>query len=187
MNKKKKKTIIILGSVIGLIALIYIGMWLLFYYMIASPHLPNDFFYDPERPVGSSYKAYYCEENAYGNYDLYSICMPKFGTFRCRVGFTSSRNYIEEENIMVNMSGSKFAYSMGTTIGLTGKSNRYYVSANYYSSPEVRVPNSLYYVVDHDGNLLNKDELSTEQLSLFDEAQPEIVEYIKKLDEIYSL
>ena len=183
---KKKKIIVALTSAVSAFVLTYSVAWIVFYYHVALPHLPSDFTVNEAMPIGNNYTPYYCAENAYGNYDLYHFALPKFGVFRCPIGFTSSRNYDENEGVVVNMSGSKFAYTMNAQIRWSGELKRFFISANYYASPDVQTPRNAYFVTDHNGNLLNASSLSESDRALYREAQAEILDYIQKFDEIFD-
>lgn len=185
MSKKKRVLVIVLSCVLSCLVL-YAGTWLLYRYKIVSAHFPTGFTLDESRPIGKRYHSYFSTEDPYGGYDSYHYAVPKFGYFSCAFGFTSSRILTDEGNTVI-ASGSKFSYSMGGNFRAFAKCKQMVISAAYYATPQTEIPEGAFWEVDLEGNLLNSEEISAQSVQLYNEAKPEIIEYISRLREIFHI
>lgn len=83
------------------------------------------------------------------------------------------------------MSGSQFSYSGGGRFLLNGKINCFVFNVENFSE-NASYPRATSLQFDYDGNLTNRDDLSSDEYALYQAANPEIQEYIAKMKMIYD-
>ncbi len=192
MTKNKKRIIIIL-SVILFICLAYVGAWYYYYSCIYKKHIPENFSDYQEMSVGVSSGYRYISPPDEG-YNTYYITEPKFGHFVCSIGGSSAvgmddNRYTINENgdkeyEIYNMSGSDFHYSFGGRFLFNGKLNGF----SFNVEPAVlneKYAVSAHILLDRDGQLMNGDELSTDEYAIYEDAYPEILEFIENLKTMF--
>ena len=185
MTKKKKILIWIVSILLGG-ALLYSGTWLYYYYAVCLPHMPAEsygFKIDEDLPQSAGGTNYTADIG--DKYWLGCYFVPHFGNFHCSFTITTSTG-IDDEHCIVNedgsvdyipynMSGSDFSVSMVAPLGFNGKFKDYTFDVSRMTETDW----GSYLVLDANGKLLNEDEQTAADLSIYREALPELMEFIE--------
>lgn len=193
--KKKKKAIVFTILSLFIIALLYIGVWLFYYYVIWMPHVVKEARYKIDKDSVARKTAYSIEPDE--RYDTYTISIPWFGSFNCSikmsgaVGFDDD-NYIlkedgDKEYPLHTMSGSDFNYHMIAPLNWKGHIKEYHFNVTPYSEKSCSKYNSsAEFLINKNGKLLNESDLSQKQIEMYEEANTEIKEIIEKANSRFN-
>ena len=192
--KKGVKKLIIAASVVGLSAVAYSSVWYYFYKCVWMCHVENsDYSFSKEVfKVTRETKYRYSDET-----DEYYISVPKFGSFDCHVGtccgylLDTDHPITDETGTTYNMmplNGSSFGMECFGKFKLDGSIEQYDFTVRHYPESDTSYPSDgIHVLVSPDGELLNEDELSDEELLFYQEASSEVKRFLTNTKSIFCI
>lgn len=189
-----KKVICALSALIFAGA-VYSGAWYYYYSNTYLKHTPDNFaeYEDSNTPMASGTRYVSPPDEKYSNY---FITKPKFGHFVCVIGGSSAlgiddEHYTIDENgnkvyDIYNMSGSDFQYAFRARLNMSGNVKEYTFDVHPSISDD-KYAATAFLVFDTNGNIMNKDDLSSGEYAIYNDANPEICEYIRNMNETFHI
>lgn len=196
----KRKPLIIISSILFTIILLYCGVWFCYYQFVWMPHVQNATQKLTSKKDDTTHETkYYAPMDDLG--DTYYISIPSFGDFNCFIA--SYPSIIMDESMpMVDENGNTtyatyvengcpFWCAMSAYFGVNGtiKEYRFDVSpcpepADYANSPYAA---HAFLLISPDGDLLNEDELSNKEITIYNDVRSELVRVIEKTNSIFNI
>ncbi|MBE6842626.1 MAG: hypothetical protein E7510_07330 [Ruminococcus sp.] len=188
--KKSKSIILKILLVIVIILVVYATSWFAFYFLTVKPHISDSSkvtLYE-KKALETYYDSYIPNESIeYTNkpYDNYIMYVPRLFSFSFYVTGGSSINFDTKKDTCENPTGSKYYYGFMADVDVFGKIKNY----NF----EICIPTNEGYLdctttyrTDKNGNLLNKDELSEENIKLFNDAKNGVCSMIETTNTLFG-
>lgn len=192
--KKGVKALIIGGSILGIGAAIYSSTWYYLYKCVYMPHVENSNVTFEQEERNESRETIYRYLDAT---DVYYISIPKFGSFSCCVGTCCGYSLDEEHPIvdengttydMLPLNGSGFGMELMGQFQFDGSIEQYVFTIRHYPESDLSYPSEgIFVFVSPDGELLNEDELSEEELQFYQEASSEVQRFLSNTKDIFKI
>ena len=193
----KKKSLIIILSIIICIPAIYFGTWLFFKQFVWMPHVKNATEKLTEKKdAATGETTYHTEADSLG--DHYYISIPRIGIFDCHIAnypsiIVDNSSAIQDErgNTLYNSyleNGSDFRVLIMGRFSYDGSIQKYKCDVDRFSSSQTSEhSDNAFFIIGSDGTLINEVELSNKELQLYEDAKDEITRIINKSNEIFSI
>lgn len=189
---KKKKAIKVICVVLSLPVLLTV-LWIAYICFSINPHIIDEskVVLETKNKEGIHFSVYKPESSLEYNgnnvdRDCYRFFKAKFLGFNSYIIMGSTRTFESGSEKCYNPSGSKYDYSMMANITVSGKIKKYRFNVVPYENGELPYEKKYSFMIDKEGNLLNKSELNEEGIQAYNDAYNELLTIIRTANFVFN-
>lgn len=167
-------------------AIFYSAVWLIYYNKIVNPHITEYVVEEPQMEHLSTFdfhKVYAVSQPA--DKSAYCIFVPGFGSYSFYVGASSGQSI--DDGVTKNANGSDFNFMLIAEFNIHGAIKSYKFNVMPVESERDYNLEAAFFNLNENGELLNSNDLSENEIQLYNDAKQEMIEYIIHTKQYFAI